>query len=89
MNLNRKYVEKLKVMTQYPLSHSYSVSIKELLCMERKHDDEGRSLENVMRGVTEEAPGVYKDIDKVVEATEFAGLARRAAFLKRLACIKG
>lgn len=42
-----------------------------------------------MRGVAEEAPGAYKDVDKVVEATEFAGLARRAAFLKPLACVKG
>ncbi|MFI4954836.1 MAG: RtcB family protein [Gammaproteobacteria bacterium] len=42
-----------------------------------------------MRGIAEEAPGAYKDVDKVVEATEFAGLARRVAFLKPLACIKG
>ncbi len=42
-----------------------------------------------MRGIAEEAPGAYKDVDKVVEATEFAGLARRVAFLKPIACIKG
>lgn len=42
-----------------------------------------------MRGVAEEAPGAYKDIDKVVEATELAGLAHRVAFLKPLACVKG
>ncbi|KTC84077.1 RtcB family protein [Legionella brunensis] len=42
-----------------------------------------------MRGIAEEAPGAYKDVHKVVEATEFAGLARRVAFLKPLACIKG
>lgn len=42
-----------------------------------------------MRGVAEEAPGAYKDVDKVVAATELAGLARRVAFLKPLACIKG
>jgi tRNA-splicing ligase RtcB (3'-phosphate/5'-hydroxy nucleic acid ligase) len=42
-----------------------------------------------MRGIAEEAPGAYKDVDKVVEATEYAGLARRVAFLKPLACIKG
>lgn len=42
-----------------------------------------------MRGVAEEAPGSYKDVDSVVEATEFAGLARRVAFLKPLACVKG
>ncbi|WED43888.1 RtcB family protein [Legionella cardiaca] len=42
-----------------------------------------------MRGIAEEAPGAYKDVHKVVEATEFAGLARRVAFLTPLACIKG
>jgi tRNA-splicing ligase RtcB len=42
-----------------------------------------------MRGIAEEAPGAYKDINQVVEATELAGLARRVAFLKPLACIKG
>src|SRR5690606_3977256 len=34
-----------------------------------------------MRGVAEEAPGAYKDVDLVAEATERAGLARRVAFL--------
>lgn len=42
-----------------------------------------------MRGVAEEAPGAYKDIDLVAETTEQARLARRVAFLKPLACIKG
>lgn len=42
-----------------------------------------------MRGVAEEAPGAYKDIDQVVETTDFAGLARRVVFLKPLACVKG
>ncbi|CEK11137.1 RtcB family protein [Legionella hackeliae] len=42
-----------------------------------------------MRGIAEEAPGAYKDVHKVVEATEWAGLARRVAFLKPLACVKG
>ncbi|ASQ45507.1 RtcB family protein [Legionella clemsonensis] len=42
-----------------------------------------------MRGIAEEAPGAYKDVHKVVEATELANLARRVAFLKPLACIKG
>ena len=44
---------------------------------------------NSMRGVAEEAPGAYKDVDQVVEATDLAGLARRVAFLKPLACVKG
>jgi len=42
-----------------------------------------------MRGVAEEAPGAYKDVDEVAEATELAGLARRVAFLRPVACVKG
>ncbi len=41
------------------------------------------------RGVAEEAPGAYKDVDAVVRASEQAGLARRVARLKPLICIKG
>lgn len=42
-----------------------------------------------LRGVAEEAPGAYKDVDVVAEATEKAGLARRVAYLRPLACVKG
>lgn len=42
-----------------------------------------------MRGVAEEAPGAYKDVELVAEATEQAGLARRVAFLRPKACVKG
>jgi tRNA-splicing ligase RtcB len=42
-----------------------------------------------MRGAAEEAPGAYKDVDVVAEATEEAGLARRVAFLRPKVCIKG
>jgi tRNA-splicing ligase RtcB len=42
-----------------------------------------------MRGVAEEAPGAYKDVSAVVAAAEKAGLARRAARLRPLICIKG
>lgn len=42
-----------------------------------------------MRGIAEEAPEAYKDVDLVAEATEKAGLARRVAFLKPKVCIKG
>ena len=41
------------------------------------------------RGVAEEAPGAYKDVDAVVEAAARAGLARKVAALKPLICIKG
>jgi tRNA-splicing ligase RtcB len=42
-----------------------------------------------MRGAAEEAPGAYKDVDLVAEATEQAGLARRVALLRPKACVKG
>jgi len=41
------------------------------------------------RGVAEEAPGAYKDVDEVVGAAERADLARRVARLEPLVCIKG
>jgi tRNA-splicing ligase RtcB len=41
------------------------------------------------RGLAEEAPGAYKDVTEVVEATEEAGLARRVAKLLPLVTIKG
>jgi tRNA-splicing ligase RtcB len=42
-----------------------------------------------LRGAAEEAPGAYKDIERVAETTERAGLARRVAQLRPLACLKG
>jgi RNA-splicing ligase RtcB len=42
-----------------------------------------------LRGVAEEAPGAYKSVERVVEAAEHAGLARRVARLEPLICIKG
>ena len=42
-----------------------------------------------MRGVAEEAPGAYKDVDLVAEVTENAGLARRVARVLPKVCIKG
>lgn len=41
------------------------------------------------RGLAEEAPIAYKDIEEVVEVTQEAGLARRVARLRPLAVIKG
>jgi len=41
------------------------------------------------RGVAEEAPGAYKDVDAVVQAADRAGLARLVARLRPLVCIKG
>jgi tRNA-splicing ligase RtcB len=42
-----------------------------------------------MRGVAEEAPGAYKDVAAVIDATHDAGLARKVAELRPLVCIKG
>jgi tRNA-splicing ligase RtcB len=42
-----------------------------------------------MRGIAEEAPGAYKQVDTVVDAAELAGLARKVARLEPLVCIKG
>lgn len=41
------------------------------------------------RGIAEEAPGAYKDVDEVVAAAERAGLARIVAKLEPKICIKG
>jgi tRNA-splicing ligase RtcB len=40
-------------------------------------------------GVTEEAPGAYKDVDEVVRVAEGAGLTRRVARLRPLGVVKG
>lgn len=42
-----------------------------------------------MRGVAEEAPGAYKDVEAVVESAQRAGLARRVARVRPVVCIKG
>jgi len=41
------------------------------------------------RGVAEEAPGAYKDVNAVAEAAEHANLARRVARLVPVVCVKG
>jgi len=41
------------------------------------------------RGVAEEAPGAYKDVNAVVEAAHNANLSRKVAKLIPLVCIKG
>ena len=42
-----------------------------------------------LRGVAEEAPGAYKDVDAVVDVADRAGLARKVARLQPVICIKG
>ena len=41
------------------------------------------------RGVAEEAPGAYKDVSRVVDVAEHAGLARKVARLVPVVCVKG
>ncbi|MCK4957855.1 MAG: RtcB family protein, partial [Planctomycetes bacterium] len=42
-----------------------------------------------LRGVAEEAPKAYKDVDAVVDAAHNANLAKKVARLVPLACVKG
>jgi tRNA-splicing ligase RtcB len=42
-----------------------------------------------LRGVAEEAPDSYKDVSRVVEASDHASLAGKVARLEPLVCIKG
>jgi len=42
-----------------------------------------------IRGLSEEAPAAYKDVDEVVATCEHAGLARRVARLRPLGVVKG
>ncbi|NOQ90905.1 MAG: RNA-splicing ligase RtcB [Gammaproteobacteria bacterium] len=42
-----------------------------------------------MRGVAEEAPLAYKDVNAVVNVADLAGLARKVARLEPIICIKG
>jgi tRNA-splicing ligase RtcB len=42
-----------------------------------------------LSGIAEEAPLAYKDVDRVVEVVERAGIARRVARLKPVAVVKG
>jgi tRNA-splicing ligase RtcB len=42
-----------------------------------------------LRGVAEEAPGAYKDVTVVVDATEKANLAKKVARLEPIICVKG
>jgi tRNA-splicing ligase RtcB len=42
-----------------------------------------------LRGVAEEAPGAYKNVDEVVETTHAARLASKVARLEPMICVKG
>jgi tRNA-splicing ligase RtcB len=56
----------------------------------RQLEDEGISVRaRSARGLAEEAPFAYKDVDEVVAVCERAGLARRVARLRPLGVVKG
>jgi len=42
-----------------------------------------------MSGLAEEAPTAYKDVNRVVDVVDGAGIARKVARLKPVAVIKG
>lgn len=42
-----------------------------------------------VRGLAEEAPEAYKDVDRVVEVVERAGIAARVARLRPIGVVKG
>ena len=41
------------------------------------------------RGITEEAPGAYKDVDEVVEVADRVGIGKKVARLIPMGVIKG
>ena len=41
------------------------------------------------KGLAEEAPAAYKDVSRVVESVHGLGIARKVAYLRPLAVIKG
>ena len=56
----------------------------------RRLADRGIIVRSTSReGVTEEAPGAYKDVEEVVKVAEGAGLTRRVARLVPLGVVKG
>ena len=42
-----------------------------------------------MKGLSEEAPEAYKDIDAVINVIDKAGIAKKVAKMKPLSVIKG
>jgi tRNA-splicing ligase RtcB len=58
--------------------------------LRRRLEDDGIIVSaGSARGLAEEAPEAYKDVDRVVEVVERAGLASRVARLRPLGVVKG
>ena len=55
----------------------------------RRVDDQVEDRLSQLRGIAEEAPLAYKDVDAVVDVADRSGLARKVARLDPLVCIKG
>ena len=58
--------------------------------MRRELEEQGIIIRaGSMRGLAEEAPAAYKDVNHVVEVVQGAGIARKVARLRPMAVIKG
>jgi tRNA-splicing ligase RtcB (3'-phosphate/5'-hydroxy nucleic acid ligase) len=72
--------------------HSRHAAARSVRGEELKRDLEARGIAvrgASWRGLAEEAPGAYKDVDAVIEAAEGAGLCRRVARLVPVGVVKG
>jgi tRNA-splicing ligase RtcB (3'-phosphate/5'-hydroxy nucleic acid ligase) len=93
------------VGTQASMEHSYGSSChgagrvmsrskakKEVRGESLRKDLEGKGIHvraGSLKGLAEEAPAAYKDVDEVVETVSGAGIARKVARLRPVAVIKG
>ena len=57
--------------------------------VQRSLELKGITVRGPWKGLAEEAPDAYKDIDSVVDVVDRAGLARKVARLVPLGVIKG
>jgi tRNA-splicing ligase RtcB (3'-phosphate/5'-hydroxy nucleic acid ligase) len=93
------------VGTEASMEHSYGSSChgagrvmsrskakKEVRGESLRKDLEGKGIHvraGSLKGLAEEAPAAYKDVDEVVETVSGAGIARKVARLRPIAVIKG
>jgi tRNA-splicing ligase RtcB (3'-phosphate/5'-hydroxy nucleic acid ligase) len=93
------------VGTEASMEHSYGSSChgagrvmsrskakKEVRGESLRKDLEGKGIHvraGSLKGLAEEAPAAYKDVDEVVETVSGAGIARKVARLRPVAVIKG
>jgi tRNA-splicing ligase RtcB len=71
---------------------SRSYAIKNLKAEDIKKELKGKGIEiraGSMKGIAEEAPSVYKDIDEVVNVVDNLGISTKVARLRPLIVIKG